>query len=90
MEGRVPLHTLRADIDYGLAEAHTIMGRIGVKVWLYKGDILPEIKAAEEEMAPIKVTVQAEDEATQQTTQELAQNVATQASEVPENAKGQP
>ena len=40
-EGRVPLHTLRADIDYGLREAHTAAGRIGVKVWLYKGDILP-------------------------------------------------
>ena len=40
-EGRVPLHTLRADIDYGLREAHTTMGRIGVKVWIYKGDILP-------------------------------------------------
>jgi small subunit ribosomal protein S3 len=43
MLGRVPLQTLRADIDYGLAEAATNMGRIGVKVWLYKGDILPEI-----------------------------------------------
>ena len=42
MEGRVPLHTLRADIDYGLAEAKTEFGRIGVKVWIYKGDILPE------------------------------------------------
>jgi small subunit ribosomal protein S3 len=40
-EGRVPLHTLRADVDYGLREAHTTYGRIGVKVWLYKGDILP-------------------------------------------------
>jgi small subunit ribosomal protein S3 len=40
-EGRVPLHTLRADIDYGMREAHTTMGRIGVKVWIYKGDILP-------------------------------------------------
>jgi small subunit ribosomal protein S3 len=40
-EGRVPLHTLRADIDYGLREAHTTAGRIGVKVWLYKGDVLP-------------------------------------------------
>ncbi len=40
-EGRVPLQTLRADIDYGLREAHTAAGRIGVKVWLYKGDILP-------------------------------------------------
>ena len=42
MDGRVPLHTLRADIDYGLAEAATTMGRIGVKVWVYRGDILPE------------------------------------------------
>ncbi len=40
--GRVPRHTLRADIDYGLAEAHTTFGRIGVKVWIYKGNILPE------------------------------------------------
>lgn len=45
-EGRVPLHTLRADIDYGLAEAHTTYGRIGCKVWLFKGEIfdLPENK----------------------------------------------
>ena len=47
-EGRVPLHTLRADIDYGLAEARTTFGRIGVKVWIYKGEILPEPKAAPE------------------------------------------
>jgi len=40
-EGRVPLHTLRADIDYGFAEAKTPQGRLGVKVWIYKGDILP-------------------------------------------------
>lgn len=40
-EGRVPLHTLRADIDYGFREARTTAGRIGVKVWLYKGDIVP-------------------------------------------------
>jgi small subunit ribosomal protein S3 len=40
-EGRVPLHTLRADIDYGIREAKTPQGRIGVKVWIYKGDILP-------------------------------------------------
>ena len=39
MVGRVPLHTLRADIDYGTAEARTTLGRIGVKVWMYKGDI---------------------------------------------------
>ena len=40
-EGRVPLHTLRADIDYGFREAKTPSGRVGVKVWIYKGDILP-------------------------------------------------
>ena len=40
-EGRVPLHTLRADIDYGFREARTGSGRVGVKVWIYKGDILP-------------------------------------------------
>ena len=43
-EGSVPLHTLRADIDYGTAEAHTTYGRIGVKVWIYKGEVLPESK----------------------------------------------
>ena len=43
-EGSIPLHTLRADIDYGTAEAHTTYGRIGVKVWIYKGEILPEAK----------------------------------------------
>lgn len=46
-EGQVPLHTLRADIDYGFIEAKTTMGRIGVKVWIYKGDILPEAKEDE-------------------------------------------
>ncbi len=40
-EGRVPLHTLRADVDYGFREARTTAGRVGVKVWIYKGDILP-------------------------------------------------
>jgi len=40
-EGRVPLHTLRADIDYGFREARTASGRVGVKVWIYRGDILP-------------------------------------------------
>jgi small subunit ribosomal protein S3 len=42
-EGRVPLHTLRADVDFGQAEASTTFGRIGVKVWIYRGDVLPEI-----------------------------------------------
>ncbi len=41
-EGTIPLQTLRADIDYGFAEAHTTYGRIGVKVWIYKGEVLPD------------------------------------------------
>ncbi len=41
-EGTVPLQTLRADIDYGFTEAHTTYGRIGIKVWIYKGEVLPE------------------------------------------------
>ncbi len=43
-EGTVPLHTLRADIDYGTAEAHTTYGRLGVKVWIYRGEVLPTAK----------------------------------------------
>ena len=52
MDGRVPLHTLRADIDYGFVEARTLFGQIGVKVWIYKGEILPQAqaKATEEEV----------------------------------------
>jgi small subunit ribosomal protein S3 len=50
-EGRVPLHTLRADIDYGFREAKTTYGRIGVKVWIYKGDILPYKQTAEDKIA---------------------------------------
>jgi small subunit ribosomal protein S3 len=51
-EGQVPLHTLRADIDYGFTEAVTTMGRIGVKVWIYKGQVLPEMKTTEAEAKP--------------------------------------
>src|SRR5688500_1116636 len=50
-EGRVPLHTLRADIDYGFREARTTAGRIGVKVWLYKGDILPYKSSSEDKIS---------------------------------------
>jgi small subunit ribosomal protein S3 len=49
-EGRVPLHTLRADIDYGLREAKTTSGRVGVKVWIYKGDILPYKKVNDDKI----------------------------------------
>ncbi|HVL58399.1 MAG TPA: 30S ribosomal protein S3, partial [Burkholderiaceae bacterium] len=53
-EGRVPLHTLRADIDYGFSEAQTTYGSIGVKVWVYKGDTLgrTDVAAADKEAAP--------------------------------------
>lgn len=51
-EGSIPLHTLRADIDYGTAEAHTTYGRIGIKVWIYKGEVLPEKEAVK--AAPAK------------------------------------
>lgn len=51
MEGRVPLHTLRADIDYAQSEALTTYGRIGVKVWIYKGDYSPKEQGAAEELA---------------------------------------
>ena len=43
-EGTIPLHTLRADIDYGFAEANTTYGKIGVKIWIYKGEILKDVK----------------------------------------------
>ena len=60
MLGRVPLHTLRADIDYGLAEASTAMGRIGIKTWIYHGEILPPAPEEVEELETIEVTVQAD------------------------------
>ena len=50
-EGRVPLHTLRADIDYGMREAKTTSGRVGVKVWLYRGDITPYKKMTDDKIA---------------------------------------
>lgn len=79
MEGRVPLHTLRADVDFGIGEALTVMGRIGVKVWIYKGDILPERPMEEtEEMPVIEVTLQGEE----------ASDAPAEAGEVSETAQG--
>jgi small subunit ribosomal protein S3 len=64
MQGRVPLHTLRADIDYNLAEARTTMGRVGVKVWIYKGDVLPpQAEESLEEMETIEVNIAPEETA---------------------------
>jgi small subunit ribosomal protein S3 len=57
-EGRVPLQTLRADIDYGLAEAATTFGRIGVKVWIYKGDVLPIVKTVVAAPPPVAMTAE--------------------------------
>src|SRR5882724_6669591 len=51
-EGRVPLHTLRANIEYGFFEARTTFGRIGVKVWIYKGDAVPGREAPAESAPP--------------------------------------
>ena len=71
MEGRVPLHTLRADIDYNIAEARTAMGTVGVKVWIYKGDILPPPpEETLEEMETIEVTVHPEEETADVTAEE--------------------
>jgi len=94
-QGRVPLHTLRADIDYGFTEAHTTLGRIGVKVWIYKGDILPEPKVEETEEKPAEliptspeVEPEPEDESPEPAqpapTQPEEKDVTTQASEIPQ------
>jgi small subunit ribosomal protein S3 len=48
-DGTIPLQTLRANIDYGFAEANTTYGKIGVKVWIYKGEVLPAKKAVKKE-----------------------------------------
>ena len=79
MEGRVPLHTLRADIDFSVAEASTDFGKIGVKVWIYKGDILPSptvTKLEEEEIKPIEITVKPEE--VTETTTENSTDVTTE------------
>lgn len=75
MQGRVPLHTLRANIDYDLAEASTVQGRLGVKVWIYKGGVLPPAMEEElEEMEPIEVTIQSRED----------DDAATEANQAPE------
>ena len=77
MEGRVPLHTLRADIDYNVTEARTGMGRIGVKVWIYNGDILPPPpEETMEDLETIEVSIPSEDE----------DDAATEAIEAPEGS----
>jgi len=55
-DGKIPLHTLRADIDYGVTEARTASGNIGIKVWIYRGDVLPEAPAPEPRMSCLLYT----------------------------------
>lgn len=72
MMGQVPLHTLRANIDYALAEAATTMGRIGIKVWIYKGEILPPPPEAAEELETIEVRVESGTEEEDEDTVDLS------------------
>lgn len=65
-EGRVPLHTLRANVDYGFDEARTPYGRIGVKVWIYKGDVLPSVEEAEAQRAIQRAKAAAEGRPTEE------------------------
>lgn len=73
-EGRIPLHTLRADIDYGFAEAFTTYGQIGIKVWVFKKEIMKEIKRPKKEVKETKET--------NTTTETGVQNVDAQESQV--------
>jgi len=86
-EGRVPLHTLRADIDYGVAEARTMLGCIGVKVWIYKGDILPIQPEELEREIHVSPTVAQEGQKEDTTPQptEIESNATTKANEISES-----
>ena len=85
-QGRVPLHTLKADVDYGTSEAKTTLGRIGVKVWIYKGEILdtPTREQDLEDMLPIEVTVTPGDAAAEEATIDAT----AQESQIPESPSG--
>jgi len=91
-EGRVPLHTLRADIDYGLCEARTLLGRIGVKTWIYRGDVLPERVEAEMEVPePVAAVAEGElpgeeGEAPEQAIEEVGGDATTEEGKAPEQA----
>ncbi len=89
MEGRVPLHTLKADIDYGTAEARTTLGRIGVKVWVYKGDrILEEAASVQRMRGGAQARVAAE--GAEQPTDTSGQAEEAQAGEVEAQAEPAP
>ena len=86
-QGQVPLHTLRADIDYGFTEAHTTLGRIGVKVWIYRGDILPEPKVTEAEELPSELEASTSAGVEPSAIEEVGeQDVTTEAGEVPQDS----
>ncbi len=90
-QGRVPLQTLRADIDYGFTEARTTLGRIGVKVWIYKGDILPEPTEIEIEEAPaVPVSESAEETVAAPASESTEETVAAPASESTEETVAEP
>lgn len=92
-EGRVPLHTLRADIDYGIYEARTALGRIGVKVWIYRGDILPEKAEPEIEIPEAAAAATGEEQTEEQTeeslvnpaSEEVEHDAATEEGQAPES-----
>ena len=81
LEGRVPLHTLRADVDYGFREAPTTYGRIGVKVWLYKGDILP-YKTQTEDKATLEAAMATGETSGQSRTRKIFSSAAAPRREV--------
>jgi len=82
-QGRVPLHTLRADIDYGFTEAHTTLGRIGIKVWIYKGDILPEVEEVAAEEALVETAALEPVEAKEVVAQPVKQEAVEKAGAAP-------
>ncbi|MCY3849780.1 MAG: 30S ribosomal protein S3 [Acidimicrobiaceae bacterium] len=83
LEGRVPLHTLRADVDYGFREAPTTYGRIGVKVWLYKGDILP-YKTQTEDKATLEAAMATGETSGQSRSRKIVSSAAARRREAPE------
>jgi len=100
-EGRVPLHTLRADIDYGFHEAHTTFGRIGVKVWIYKGEViesraereaaaLAAAKAAKTERRPQRAPRAPKGEVTTSTVESRAAEAAAEATNADASASTTP
>ena len=83
-EGRVPLHTLRADIDYGFREAHTTYGRIGIKVWIYRGEILPYKLASAEKITREAAMAVGETSGVVSSAEATAEKVVSSATELDE------